>query len=520
MTSQLSRQALPGAAPPPKPSEHRQLLWSGLTALLVLSIHFPTFKAMAQVWLRSQTFAHGIVVLPICGWLAWRRRARLAALDCRPAYAAQLLLAGLGAIWLLAQLANVPVVQQASLIAMVPASIGAVLGLAHVRALAFPLAYLFLAVPFGEVFVPPLMEFTARFTVGALQFSGIPVYRENNDFSLPSGSWSVIEACSGLRYLIASLALGMLYADLNYRSPLRRLAFVLVSLLLPIVGNGMRAYLIVMLGHWSDMRLAAGIDHLIYGWLFFGLLSLLLFCCGAYWREAPAPPGLAAALPATRSGKAGAQGRAFPLTAIVLAVWPAWAALLPQTPDAATEPASLLLAMAPAPWRAVPWRDVDWSAPHQGHPQRYAARYQRGGASLTLQLYWYAHQEKDGELLSAVERFAGPGTPDWREVQVRQRSVDVGGRSLAVRQTLLQAAGNKLLVWRWYRQSGVDSANPLLVKLLLARSKLVGGDDGGAEVVLACAYDEQAEPAEATLRSFLGDMLPAIEEGLHRAVHR
>jgi EpsI family protein len=123
-------------------------------------------------------------------------------------------------------------------------------------------------------------------------------------------------------------------------------------------------------------------------------------------------------------------------------------------------------------------------------------------------------------LLATVERSATPGAPDWQEVLVRQRRVDVAGRSLAIRQTLLQADGNKLLVWRWYRQSGIDSANPLLVKLLLAKSKLAGGNDAGAEVVLACAYDEQAAQAEATLLGFLGDMLPAIQEGLDRVNHR
>ena len=91
---------------------------------------------------------------------------------------------------------------------MVPCVVAALFGWRWVRALAFPLAFLFFAVPFGEFLVPTLIEWTADFTVAALAASGIPVYREANNFVIPSGRWSVVEACSGIRYLIASVMLG------------------------------------------------------------------------------------------------------------------------------------------------------------------------------------------------------------------------------------------------------------------------------------------------------------------------
>ena len=56
--------------------------------------------------------------------------------------------------------------------------------------------------------------------------------------------------------------------------------FVALSVIVPIVANGLRAYMIVMIAHLSDMKLALGVDHLIYGWVFFGLVMLLLFWVG------------------------------------------------------------------------------------------------------------------------------------------------------------------------------------------------------------------------------------------------
>lgn len=62
----------------------------------------------------------------------------------------------------------------------------------------------------GEDLVSPIMEFSATYTVVALKLTGIPVYRHGSWFSLPTGSWSVVEAWSGVRYLIASVSLGFM----------------------------------------------------------------------------------------------------------------------------------------------------------------------------------------------------------------------------------------------------------------------------------------------------------------------
>ena len=81
------------------------------------------------------------------------------------------------------------------------------------------------------------MEWTANFTVLGLRLSGIPVFREGLHFVIPSGSWSVVEACSGVRYIIASLTVGSLFAYLSYRSFKRRLIFFGVALVVPVIAN-------------------------------------------------------------------------------------------------------------------------------------------------------------------------------------------------------------------------------------------------------------------------------------------
>jgi exosortase/archaeosortase family protein len=161
----------------------------------------------------------------------------------------------------------------------------AVLGWTVARRIAFPLFFLLFAVPFGDFTQPKLMEWTAHATVFGLRLTGVPVFSEGQNLVIPSGSWSVVEACSGVRYLIASVTVGTLFAYLTYSSLKRRLLFVGVSIIVPIIANWLRAYMIVMLGHLSGNRLAVGVDHLIYGWVFFGVVILAMFWIGARWRE-------------------------------------------------------------------------------------------------------------------------------------------------------------------------------------------------------------------------------------------
>lgn len=510
---------LPDAAILPHAQGQQQAMLLLLLAMAaVVLLYHDTFWSMLELWSRSQTFAHGFLIVPISCWLAWRQRARLAALAPQPSRQGLLLLGALGLAWLLADAANVPVVEQYAATAMLPACVLAILGWPAVRLLAFPLAYLFLAVPFGEVFLDPLIDFTAAFTVTALQWTGVPVFRDGNNFSLPTGNWSVVEACSGLRYLIAALALGALYAHVHCHSARRRLAVMAAALLVPILANGVRAYLIVMLGHLSNMRLAVGVDHLIYGWLFFGLVVLLLFWLSARWRELP----LARAVPSAAGCGASPQAvvRASLACLLLAALWPALALASHRDAGAVPPGSPAVLALPDPPaWQRLYDAAPAWQAPYAGTPARFAATYARqtgSGAPVGLQLHWYARQARDAELLTHQSL---PYGARWMALTQRVQDITLASGTLAVRESVLGRGGERLLVWRVYRQGGIVTARPVLVKLLLAQAKLLGRRQDGADILVFAAYDELAPPPRARLHAFLQAALPVIEQRLQELPH-
>lgn len=484
----------------------------------LLAWYWSTARSMVAIWGRSDTFAHGYVIVPISIWLVWRRRDDLAALDLRPNFFVLALLALAGFGWLLGQLAGAGVVQQFALVLMIPLLVWTILGSQIVWSLAFPLFFLLFAVPFGEFLEPLLMEYTADFTVFALRLTGIPVYREGQFFTLPSGSWSVVEACSGLRYLIASLTLGVLYAYLTYRSFARRAIFVALSVIVPIVANWLRAYMIVMIGHLSGMKYAVGIDHLIYGWLFFGIVMLILFWIGSFWREdlEPHPAAPVSASLAKRDQPAlAAIMSATIVAAMMVAVWPVAAVHLEGT---GPYPAPALLAPPPAgDWQPVAGRLTDWT-PHFSNPRvQINQTYARDAARVGLYIGYYRNQRKGAELITSQNALVSSNDREWGNIGERRRSLVFESQEIPSIESRLRGQSARLLVWRSYWVDGRFTVNQYWAKLLQAKATLSGRGDDGAVVIIYAPYADQPQAAERAMQEFGNAMLPLITRSLDNA---
>jgi exosortase A len=475
-----------------------------VVALLVL--YRETALSMVAIWLSSDTYAHGFLIAPLALVLVWRNRADIARNVPTPDLLGFALLAAAGFAWLVASAAQVQVGQQYAMTAMIPAAVLAIAGRRVAWALAFPLAFLFFAVPFGEAFLPRLMDWTANFTVAALRLTGIPVYREGNFFSIPSGHWSVVEACSGLRYLIASVTIGTLYAYVTYRRWWKRLAFFALSIIVPIAANFLRAYMIVMIGHLSSMKLAVGVDHFIYGWVFFGIVIGLLFWLGSYWRDIPlrVPPEVRAV--ANKPSTAATAGAALGVV-ILVAIGPLYAAHLDRRSGG--QAAVILASPAGASgWTLAADELTDWRPRYAGATASVFQVYRKGDKSIALYVGYYRHQRQGAELISSQNTVQAP--PGWRQVASAVRNESMGSGALKLRETHLRSPAKRLLVWEWFRIGDRELSDPFLAKALLARDRLLGRSDDSAVIILAAPYEARPEAAAESLRQFAREMRPSL----------
>ncbi len=512
----LTAQASSFAAP-----QRRLLLLYAAAVVALLLLYRETAVGMVGIWMRSDTFAHAFLVPPITLWLVWRNRDRLQAIDPRPApiWLLPLALAALG--WLLGDLVSVNALTQFALVAMIVLLVPLLFGWPTTRAVLFPLLFLFFCVPVGEFLLPTLMEGTADFTVAALRLSGVPVFREGLQFLIPSGAWSVVEACSGVRYLIASLMVGTLFAYLNYQSLTRRLIFVGVSILVPIIANWLRAYMIVMLGHLSDNRIATGVDHLVYGWVFFGVVITIMFMIGSRWSEPDRPP--------VQRSQAVATNAPLPTPTLAVVLLGIGAlALLPWLAAGAIQQRDMLSSVQLQPVAGqAPWQHEAqapaWKPIFAGATGELNDAYQRGGSTVALYVAYYRGQDKERKLVSSTNMLVSSSDPVWHPVGVSRKTSMLQNDPVQWRVTHLLGSGRggasqrlHRTVWQSYWVDDHFEASDVRAKLRAAAGQLLGRGDDGAAVVISADLPPD-EGGNALLAEFVAANMGTIRQTLRQA---
>lgn len=473
-------------------------------------LHREAGLGMVGIWWRSDTFAHALLVPPIALWLVWRQRQALAPLTPVPS-AWGALPFGLGLLLTtLGELAQVNAAQHFGLVFLLQGLVWMVLGNAVARRLAFPLLFLLFAPPFGEFLLPTMMGATADFTVAALRLTGVPVYREGLQFVIPSGHWSVVEACSGVRYLMASVMVGSLFAYLNFNRWPKRLAFVAFATVMPLVANWVRAYLIVMLGHLSGNELATGADHLVYGWVFFGLIMMLMFWVGARFADplpVDAPEEAGPALPVGHGGWLAVVAALGFMT--VLAPWAqglradsiarpvhpdATVALVEAPADGFDSPKLGLVLGADGEWR---WARNAPAGPVVHGYVAYVGHQRAGARAVASTSVVVANQDKGWQILGRDRVVLG--TESQEELRLRSRLPIADGEWRARRFFWVDG---------WFGDSEIEAKWRGLWQLARGRG------DAAAMVVLAVREGPQAEAALAAewarLRAPLNERLAAL----------
>jgi len=481
----------------------------------ILLLYRETATVVVGIWWRSETFAHALLVVPITLWLVWRQRERLAALTPRPEPWVLLALLPAATVWLLSDLVVVNAASQFAFVAMLVLAVPAVLGFEVTLVILFPLLFLFFGVPFGEFVVPTMMELTADFTVFALQMSGVPVFREGQQFVIPTGNWSVIDECSGVRYLMASFMVGTLFAYLNYRSYKRRVVFMLFSLLVPVLANWLRAYMIVMMAYLSGNKLAVGIDHVLYGWVFFGVIIFLMYIVGARWAEPDEarPQSSLAGSSRLAANQPVPAGRFFAtvLAGVVVVLLPHITLAGLQRTEAATAEARVKLPARLADgWSAEGAQLAIWS-PIFGNPSVETAQAYAGPAgTVGVYLAYYRGQGEDRKLVSSTNVLVPMRDHEWNLLPGGgRRDVNAGAQTISVNTAeilgqLQPGAARRphLVVWRLYWIDGRFIAGDAAAKIAGMLARLKGRGDEGAAIVIY-ADGETVAASNATLEAFV-----------------
>jgi exosortase A len=477
----------------------------GVLVLVLGAAYYDSWKTLANTWLTDTTFSHGLLIIPLAVYLAWTKRAELARLPFSPSWVGVVLLVGALSVWLFGRLVHLRVLEHIGLVGALISFVPLVLGTAASRALMFPLGFVCFALPLGKELVPPLMEITADLSVFFLRITGVPVYREGMLLHIPAGTYEVARACSGIKFLTAAVALGAFYAYLNYRSMRKRLIFVGAAIVVAILSNGLRAYLLVLIGHLTDMTFRHDRWHIVLGYVVFGVALLLLFYAGSRYRDDDSAPVSEAAPPVafgTRAAQRAPAGQLPLLGLLLLAVTPALARVLLASGGSNENIAVMAAPVVPLDeWVARDAAGVAWRPQISGGIARVEGSYGRGEGTVDVFIEVYPVPSADGaEMISYRNSIQADANERLYPDRVIAAGVD-GLTDLQVRETRVPGPPARL-VWYWYDVAGEIEISPTRAKLAEALTLLKQGRAAQRVVVLSTVEDT-TDAARDRLRGFL-----------------
>jgi exosortase len=240
---------------------------------------------LVRTWSRDD-YSHGVLVPLIALYFVWADRKRLRNLPIQPNIPGGLILTLTGSLMLMmGNIGGVVIFQELSLIIIIPGLILTLLGTRYLIALALPLAYLILMVPILDEVIDkihwPFQLFSAKMGSTLLKIFDIPFFLRSNYFELPHMMLEVAEECSGVRYLISIIAIGIPLAYFTQRGWWRKVALVITAVIIGILSNGVRVAFVVLCAYYYGKNNIQGPLHMFQG-LFVSIVGFIFLFISAW----------------------------------------------------------------------------------------------------------------------------------------------------------------------------------------------------------------------------------------------
>jgi len=472
--------------------------------LLVLFIglsFFDSVEDVIQVWWISPAYSHCFLIIPISAWLVWEKRDVLSRIrpvvELRVLWAVPVLLL----LWWMADLATINEARQFAIVGLVQVAIAAMLGLRVYRQIWFAALYLFFLVPAGQYLVAPMQRFAAAFADMVLTFSGVAHHTEGTLIELTNGTFEVAEACAGLRFLIATVALGVLFAYMMFRKWYKIVLFLLACIVIPLIGNGLRVAGIILLAHFTSNQYGVGADHLVYGWGFNVAILLLVLALGSFFRDHIKEAETV--VPESGAGEPLPKiALAFGAMALLIFIGPA-AARWQQERPIQPHVSGLLGALNIPGWRTADIVD-DWRPDYRGADARLLFSLAPNGSPpappVDAYVVYYARAQA-AHALTAHKNLMW-NSDVWTLNSSGNAMARLAGRTIALQESIITSPAGRRIVWSCYWIDGRFTTSPFAVKLLQIPAAL-SGREGQAMVAVSTAVDSTDVEARARLSQAL-----------------
>lgn len=458
-------------------------------------VFYDTLFDVIGVWMGSHTYNHCFFVLPIALFFAYEKDREILSVVTKPAKSAFFLLLGCQLLWLFGAAAHISLFQHIAVFAMLSSFVLFCYGWSVAKVIWFSLCFVVFAIPIGDELVPFFQGVTADLSLLFLNWSGVPVYRDGLFITIPAGHFEVAEACSGIRFFIACVVLGTVYAYANLRRTWVRLGFIVIAIILPILANGLRAYGTIMIGHYTDMKHAVGADHLIYGWGFFAFVIFILFVIGHFWQKLDAddePQSDKAELSVHDSW----LHRRWIVTALI-GILPLLSSVFMSHILERGQQVTAHVSKEKLPGdQLLTVKTQAWLPDYNKASERYLGNL---GSGIKYFVALYPVNSPDAELVSWENRAFR--ISHWRHDRADKIRITVadGGVEPVVVNEVVSPRGQRLLILSWYRLDGHSWNTGIETKLMQAANALMGHTAAGAFMAMAKPVSGNAKESQEQL---------------------
>lgn len=272
--------------------ETNHLFKIGLIGLLVAAMYYSTLSWLATVDWAREDYSYGYLIPLIVLYLLWDKRSSLFDVPNHPSWSGLVpFLIGLILFWL-GELGGEFFTLYASFWLVLVGLCWLSLGWEKLKAVWFAFFMLLTMFPlpnilYGKVSFQ-LKLVSSKLGVWLIQLYGMSAYREGNVIDLGFTQLQVVDACSGLRYLIPLIVLGILLAYFFHAAFWKRIALVLSTIPLSIITNSLRIALTGILYESYGAQVAEGFFHGFSGWFIF--MTTLAVLVAEMWLLKKMPP--------------------------------------------------------------------------------------------------------------------------------------------------------------------------------------------------------------------------------------
>lgn len=275
-----------------------------LTAALALAMAWLMYRSgLLGVWVESEEYGHGLMVLGVLAYLVYRRWGGYRPEHPRPWLGLALAVLAM-TLAVVGETAGISVLAYYGIWFFAVAAAFAVGGFGLFKKLLVPLLIVLLLFPLpnplGPMLTSELQLISSKLGVWLIRMFGGSVYLEGNVLDMGSTQLLVAEACAGLRYLFPLMSLGAIAGYMLHVPLWMKWAVFLATVPITIFMNSFRIAVTGILVANGGAAHTEGFLHFFEGWVVFIAASLLL--AGVAWLLLRLRPGSRSLIDALLAG--------------------------------------------------------------------------------------------------------------------------------------------------------------------------------------------------------------------------